>query len=94
MKVHRIDLVAVKHGAARMFYNGQSLGVSHEPILSASRKLLALGRASPGDKIETYRGETPVCHSTVGAAAALTIVEDGRGIRFQKYSLPTLKRAA
>ncbi|MGJ0502444.1 MAG: hypothetical protein ACR65X_01650 [Methylocystis sp.] len=94
MVTHHIDLVEAKKGKARMFHNGEDLGVSSEPLFSASRKLLAKGLANPEDYIETYRGQTPCCRSTVGVAAGLTVVEDDRGIRFQNYGLPSLKLAA
>lgn len=85
---HRIDLRPAKHGRANMFYNGEHLGVSSEPLFASARLLLKHGKADAKDTVETYRGSTMSMRAEVGIAAGLTVEEDDGALRFRKYKLP------
>jgi hypothetical protein len=77
VKIHRIDLSPAADDKAEMSYSGQYLGLSRQPLFAAARKLLAEGLAEPGDRIETWRGNTKCLSGPVWAAARLS-VDSGR----------------
>ena len=82
----RIDLKPAARGKAEMYFNGENIGVSSEPLFAAARWLLAHERAKPDDTLGTYRGELLCMSAPVGIAANLTIAEDSRGgMRFTKW---------
>jgi hypothetical protein len=85
---HMIDLKDVKHGRAKMFYNGELLGISSQPLFFAARWLLKHDKADANDTIQTYRGSTMSMRAKVGVAARMTVEEDDRGLRFREYKLP------
>jgi hypothetical protein len=78
---HRIDLKPPEKGYGRthMFYRGQHIGHSDSPIFAAARWLLANGMAEPGDRVETYRGETLCMSGKAGGLAKWTVCENAHG---------------
>jgi hypothetical protein len=62
-----------------MFYRGQHIGHSDSPIFAAARWLLANGMAEPGDRVETYRGETLCMSGKAGGLAKWTVCENAHG---------------
>jgi hypothetical protein len=84
---HRVDLTPAQHGRANMFYNGELIGVSSEPLFASARWLLEHGKGYAKDTIETYRGSTMSMRAKVGLAAKLTVRETdaGEGPRFAKW---------
>jgi hypothetical protein len=87
-EIHNIDLIPYKNGKAFMFYNGERIGVSSEPLFVSARWLLKHDKADANDTIQTYRGSTMSMRAKVGIAARMTVEEDDRGLRFREYKLP------
>jgi hypothetical protein len=86
--IHKIDLMPAKHCRANMFYKGEDIGISSEPLFASARWLLKNGKADAKDTIEIYRGSTMSMRAKVGIAAGMTVEEDDGGLRFRKYKLP------
>ncbi|MGJ0510455.1 MAG: hypothetical protein ACR652_25695 [Methylocystis sp.] len=85
---HRIDLTPTKHGRANMFYRGEHIGVSSEPLFASARWLLKNGKADAMDAVETYRGSTMSMRAEVGIAAGKAVEEGDHGLRFRNYKPP------
>lgn len=53
---HRIDLTPAKQGRANMFYCGEHIGVSCEPLFTSARWLLKHSKADAKHVVETHWG--------------------------------------
>ncbi len=76
MRRHTIQLTPAKRGKASMFYLGEYLGDSKQPIYQGARLLLKKGLAGEEDQIVTRRGDTVCMRSWVSIAAGRTVVEN------------------
>lgn len=80
---HRVD-VWVDEGMT-FWRHGFFEFESDQPLLDASRWLLAEGIAAPGDRVTTFRGEVVCLTALVEVAAGLDVMEDPQGVRFVKH---------
>src|SRR3954466_14058156 len=93
MKVHRIELTEAPRDKAHMFYEGEKLGnASPHPLFTSARRLLASGRAQPGDRIETWRGGGMCLAGPIEAAAKLTVNSAGRFMLHRPFRWMPLRR--
>lgn len=69
-----------------MFYLGEYLGESDQPIYDAARILLKKGLASEEDRIITRRGDTVCMRSQVSVAAGRSVLDnEKRGPVTRRY---------
>lgn len=75
MAIHRVDLepAVIPIDQAVMTYQGEFVGISHQPLYDAARELLQMGIACEADRIETWRGNTMCLAGPVWAAAKLAV---------------------
>lgn len=78
MQTHIIDLTPAKRGKASMFYLGNYLGDSNQPIYDAARILLKQSPERADDEIITRRGDTICLRSRVSKAAGRMVVESAK----------------
>ena len=73
-----IDLEPAGSGEkAKMFLQGEEIGVSHQPIYAAARLLLELG-ALPSDTATTRRNGVPSMSGVIGSLATRSVSEPDR----------------
>ena len=73
-----IDLEPAGYGdKAKMFLQGEEIGISHQPIYAAARLLLELG-ALPSDTATTRRNGVPSMSGVIGGLATRSVCERDR----------------
>lgn len=84
----KIYLKPAPRGKAEMYFNGEHIGQSSEPLFAAARWLLANNLAKPDDQVRIYRDEMLCMAGPVGLSARLTVSEDKRGgMRLKEWRL-------
>jgi hypothetical protein len=88
IRVYELIMEPLRRGQFKATLDGSTVVAStHEPLLAGARALLALG-VPPDSVIQTRHAGSPhiSMRSTVGAAAALTVLEPkDAGIRFRRW---------
>ena len=73
-----IDLEPAGSGEkAKMFLQGEEIGISHQPIYAAARILLGIG-ALPSDTAETRRNGVTCMFGVIGGLATRSVCERDR----------------